>query len=139
MQSSVFTSSHIIGCGDSYCTGSSSNTISGNTFKLCSSYECADTSSPGASAVGDPHLQNIYGERFDLMKPGVHVLINIPRGVSADAALLRAQADARRLGGQCADLYFQELNVTGSWAEAQQVGSHHYSVSTWPRQVPPPC
>ena len=30
----------------------------------------------GASAVGDPHLQNIHGERFDLMKAGKHVLIN---------------------------------------------------------------
>ncbi|CAK0832253.1 unnamed protein product [Prorocentrum cordatum] len=29
------------------------------------------------SAVGDPHLQNVYGQRFDLMRPGRHVLINI--------------------------------------------------------------
>jgi hypothetical protein len=83
----------------------------------------------GASAVGDPHLQNIHGERFDLMKAGNHVLINIPRGMSAENALLRVQADARRLGGQCADMYFQQLNVTGSWAEAKQVGGYHYTVS----------
>ena len=83
----------------------------------------------GAAAVGDPHLQNVHGERFDLMKPGKHVLINIPRGVSAEKSLLRVQADARQLGGQCADMYFQELNVTGSWAEAKQVGGYHYSVS----------
>jgi len=75
----------------------------------------------GASAVGDPHLQNIHGERFDLMKAGKHVLINIPRGMSADNALLRVQADARRLGGHCADMYFQELNVTGSWADAKHL------------------
>merc|ERR1719413_52460 len=56
----------------------------------------------GAAAVGDPHLQNVHGERFDLMKPGKHVLINIPRGVSAEKSLLRVQADARQLGGQCA-------------------------------------
>merc|ERR1719382_208783 len=36
----------------------------------------------GGSAVGDPHLENVHGERFDLMKPGKHVLINIPRGMS---------------------------------------------------------
>jgi hypothetical protein len=90
------------------------------------------TNSPtpgGAAAVGDPHLQNIHGERFDLMKPGRHVLINIPRGMSAENALLRVQADARRLGGHCADMYFQELNVTGSWAEAKQRGGYHYSAS----------
>ena len=81
------------------------------------------------AATGDPHLQNVHGERFDLMKPGKHVLINIPRGVGAEKSLLRVQADARQLGGQCADMYFQELNVTGSWAEAKQVGGYHYSVS----------
>jgi hypothetical protein len=82
----------------------------------------------GAAAVGDPHLQNIHGDRFDLMKAGKHVLINIPRGMSAENALLRVQADAHRLGGHCADMYFQALNVTGSWAEAKQPGGYHYSV-----------
>jgi len=82
----------------------------------------------GASAVGDPHLQNVHGERFDLMKPGKHVLINIPRGERADKALLRVQADAQRLGGQCTDMYFQEVNVTGSWAGAkvQKTGGLRY-------------
>jgi hypothetical protein len=78
------------------------------------------------AAVGDPHLQNVHGERFDLMKPGRHVLINIPRGKRAEDALLRVQAEARRLGGSCADMYFQELNVTGSWAEARQAGGYRY-------------
>ncbi|CAK0885924.1 unnamed protein product, partial [Prorocentrum cordatum] len=77
-----------------------------------------------ASAVGDPHLQNVHGERFDLMKEGNHVLISIPRGQIAENALLRVRADARRLGGQCADMYFQALNVTGSWAEASQAGGY---------------
>jgi hypothetical protein len=80
-----------------------------------------------AAAVGDPHLQNVLGQRFDLMKAGKHVLINIPRGENAQTALLRVQADARRLGGQCADMYFQELNVTGVWAEAKQAGGYRYS------------
>jgi len=83
----------------------------------------------GAAAVGDPHLQNAHGERFDLRKPGKHVLMNIPRGVSAAKCLLRVVADAQQLGGQCADMYFQELNVTGSWAEAKHAGGYHYSVS----------
>jgi len=84
------------------------------------------------AATGDPHLQNVHGERFDLMKPGKHVLISIPRGWSAEDALLRVQADARRLGrsgAQCADMYFQEVNVTGSWAEAKEAGGYHYSAS----------
>merc|ERR1719221_159902 len=74
------------------------------------------------SATGDPHLQNVHGERFDLMRPGKFVLVQIPKGERAEDTLLRVQADARRLGGQCADLYFQELNVTGAWAEAKYTG-----------------
>mmetsp|Transcript_15195 Transcript_15195/g.43178 ORF Transcript_15195/g.43178 Transcript_15195/m.43178 type:complete len:561 (+) Transcript_15195:59-1741(+) len=78
------------------------------------------------SAVGDPHLQNIYGERFDLLKPGKHVLINIPRGERAGNTMLRVEADARQVGEQCADMYFQEMNITGAWAEAKQTGGFHY-------------
>jgi len=80
-----------------------------------------------ASGTGDPHLRNIHGERFDLMKPGKHVLIHIPRGKSAESTLLRVQADARQMGGSCADMYFEALNVTGAWAEAKQAGGYHYS------------
>jgi hypothetical protein len=72
----------------------------------------------GVSATGDPHLSNVLGQRFDLMKPGKHVLINIPRGRHKNA-LLHVQADARQMGGQCADMYFQELNITGEWVEAK--------------------
>jgi len=71
-----------------------------------------------AAATGDPHLQNIHGERFDLMRPGRHVLINIPRRELAEKALLRVEADAQRIGGQCTDMYFQAVNVTGVWAGA---------------------
>jgi len=91
---------------------------------------------PQASAVGDPHLQNVHGQKFDLMKPGKHVLINIPRGQSAEQALLHVQADARNLGGHCADMYFQELNVTGVWAEAKQTGGYHYSISAGSADTP---
>jgi len=76
----------------------------------------------GAAAVGDPHLQNVHGERFDLMKPGKHVLINIPKGVVVENALFRVEAKASQLGGQCADMYFQEINITGRWVETKLAG-----------------
>jgi len=63
------------------------------------------------------------------MQPGKHVLINIPRGMNHEDALLRVQADARRLGGHCADMYFQVLNVTGAWAESNQAGGYRFSAS----------
>jgi len=85
-------------------------------------------STGGGSAVGDPHMQNIHGERFDLMRPGKHVLINIPRGMSAENVLLRVDASAHRLGGACADMYFQQLNISGAWVDsvAGHAGGVHF-------------
>jgi len=77
------------------------------------------TASPTASltAKGDPHLQNMLGQRFDLMVPGVHTLINIPRGTPEKNSKLFIAADAQRMQKEasCGDLYFQSLNVTGEW------------------------
>jgi hypothetical protein len=74
------------------------------------------------SATGDPHLQNIHSERFDLMQPGRHTLLLIPRGAGPASALLRVEAVAERMGPQCGEMYFQSLNMTGTWAEARQRG-----------------
>lgn len=91
---------------------------------------CIQAPTDGAAgAVGDPHLQNVRGERFDVVVEGDHILINIPRGLSAENALLRVVAGARRLGGHCADMYFEHFNVTGSWAEAKRFGGFQYSAS----------
>jgi len=77
------------------------------------------TASPTASlsAKGDPHLQNMLGQRFDLMMPGMHTLINIPRGTPEKNSKLFIAADAQRMHKEasCGDLYFQSLNVTGEW------------------------
>ena len=70
------------------------------------------------------------------MKEGNYVLMNIPRGKDAEHALLRVQADARRTGDKCADIYFQEVNVTGVWAEAKNAGGYRYSVSQHDREAP---
>ncbi|CAK0806353.1 unnamed protein product [Prorocentrum cordatum] len=75
-----------------------------------------------ARAVGDPHLQNIHGERFDLLRPGNHVLLHIPRRERVEKVLLRVEAEVRRLGGQCADMYFHELNITGAWVPHGRTG-----------------
>jgi hypothetical protein len=84
------------------------------------------TGNNDVAATGDPHLRNIHGERFDLMKPGTHVLVHIPREESAENALLRVEAQANKLGGQCEDIYFTELNITGSWASAKQAGGYRF-------------
>jgi hypothetical protein len=104
---------------------SATGTSSGSTGSISSSSTGSISASAAAgsvAAVGDPHLQNIHGERFDLMRPGKHVLIHIPRGERVEKAMLRVEAEASRLGGSCADMYFQDLNITGAWVEARQIG-----------------
>jgi len=87
-----------------------------------------------ASATGDPHLKNVDGQKFDLMQPGKHLLVQIPR--LSEKAMLRVDAEAQRFGGKCADLYFQELNITGSLVEAKQVGGFHYHAQDVESQPP---
>lgn len=67
------------------------------------------------SGLGDPHLTNMYGERFDLYRTGSNILLQIPRWSSSDTALLHLEADATRMGDQCADVYFQMVTISGSW------------------------
>jgi len=78
----------------------------------------------------------MYGERYDLMKVGQHVLIHIPRGQGPEHTLLRVVADALRMGGSCADIYFQEINITGSWALATRRGGYHYVSSSDADEAP---
>jgi len=113
-----------------YVTGIPTTPVSVNLVALApTSAPATPAPTDGVAAVGDPHLQNVHGERFDLMKPGNHVMLNIPRGMSPENTLLRVQADAVRLGEHCADMYFRQLNITGSWAEAKQVGGYQYVAS----------
>jgi len=99
-----------------------------------SSTPIAARATGAAAATGDPHLQNMYGQRFDLMRPGKHVLIHIPRGQSVDNSLLRVEADARQMGGHCADTYFQELNITGAWVEAKRTGGFRFRAESVPQE-----
>jgi len=82
----------------------------------------SEATSSSAQSVGDPHLQNIHGERFDVMKPGEHVLIHIPRQERPENTLLHIQAFARTLGADCTDTYFVRINVTGKWPSALRPG-----------------
>jgi hypothetical protein len=79
---------------------------------------------------GDPHLVNMGGQRFDLYQPGIHVLLQVPRRANPQDTLLRVEADARRMGAACADLYFQVVNITGSWCN--QTGGLQFFASVEP-------
>jgi len=71
-------------------------------------------------------MVNIHGQRFDLMSPGRHTLLQIPEGAVAPHTLLRVEADAEHLGKACADVYFQYINVSGTWAETKRAGGFHF-------------
>lgn len=82
--------------------------------------------------VGDPHMQNVYGQRFDLMKSGMHTLVSIPRG--AAKRLLHVEAEAEREGAHCADLYFTALNITGTWTHPRR--AYHFLARDAPLKKP---
>jgi len=95
----------------------------------------APAPSIGVFATGDPHLQNVHGEKFDLLQPGKHLLIQIPRK-RPENTLLRVDAEAAMMGGQCSDMYFQVLNITGKWAEGKRTGGFRYHAQDVDRKPP---
>lgn len=102
------------------------STTESSAFNLCWHDEKASTSPPSAArkgdlnlaAVGDPHLVNVFGQRFDLHQVGTHTLLQVPLRAKPGSTLLRVDAEARQLGAKCGDTYFTTLNVTGRWVEA---------------------
>jgi len=107
-------------------SGSTSPIAAGNTDPGKTCYRRQATTQ--VSGTGDPHLQNVHGERFDLTRPGKFALIHIPRGQPVEDALLVVEADARQIGKECTDMYFVKVNVTGAWADAAQAGGLRFDV-----------
>jgi len=64
-------------------------------------------------------LVNMHGQRFDIFRAGIHTLLQVPRVLRrAESVMLRVAAEARQMGGACADIYFQGLNISGSWVDS---------------------
>jgi len=129
--------------GNAYCWGMDNSVLSQGCSPtnpsnqgLCTEWRTSQsayglyTVAQTSSATGDPHLVNIHGERFDLMRQGKAVLLNIPRGKQIEDALLVVEADVGRLGGHCADMYFQRLNITGMWADETHAGGLTFDAQT---------
>jgi len=75
-------------------------------------------SAPAMNAVGDPHLTNIFGQKFDLAMPGKHVLVRLPKSVQDDP-LLMISCEVERMSTSCADMYIQSINITGAWVKGR--------------------
>merc|ERR1719401_1557646 len=84
------------------------------------------TSSFTTKATGDPHLVNIRGQHFDVLQPGVHTLLQIPQMASSRNTVLRVEATAAQVGGRCADMYFEAMNITGKWVDEGEDMPHHH-------------
>merc|ERR1719221_2330889 len=44
--------------------------------------------------------------------------------------MLTVEAEVRRLGAPCADLYFQKISITGAWADMAQAGEVLFDASS---------
>jgi len=80
------------------------------------------TPNPTASAVGDPHMTSITGAKFDIVRPGNHTLIHIPRYSVQDENLIDVRVFVKHEGSTCLDMYIDSLHITGKWADDRQLG-----------------
>jgi len=92
----------------------------------------APTPSLTAKAVGDPHLVNVFGQRFDLVKTGIHTMVTIPKRAKPHQMLLGVTAVVEQHGGACEDMYLMALNITGRWTHGNHKSPRlkHYSAHT---------
>merc|ERR1712137_1530169 len=77
----------------------------------------ATTAADVASAVGDPHISTVSGEKYDLSKPGHVELMTIPAGASSEDALLKVTGETEKMGSRQADLWIRQVHVEGRWLD----------------------
>lgn len=79
-------------------------------------YSIQITATAAPSAVGDPHLTNLRGEKFDI-HDGKHRLVHYPKGVPEKDALLVVDVEAVDMGhdSNCYSVYLQSVKLSGKW------------------------
>lgn len=77
-----------------------------------------------AGANGDPHVTNIDGQKFDILRTGTHTLVHMPRDASTNKTMLFITALVRRflpnntsVANRCWDTWITNIFVRGSWLE----------------------
>lgn len=80
------------------------------------------TAAPGAEATGDPHVTNVDGERFDIMKKGAHEFLRFPRRASQSPGSVGPTPLLSVWGAVegsyedgCHETYLKQVDVTGEW------------------------
>jgi len=94
--------------------GSCADSIEGNSYRLTLSGLVLPDCSAGV--VGDPHLTNLHGEKFDI-HDGLHRLVHYPRGASQEDALFMVDARAVDMGKDrdCYSVYLDSVKLSGKW------------------------
>merc|ERR1711879_24499 len=77
----------------------------------------------GIHAVGDPHMWNIFGQSFDLWKPGWVELLRIPRHTDADAEIkLSLWAHVpRQVALKCHPGVIEEVRFYGTFLQGRKL------------------
>lgn len=75
------------------------------------------TQPPQPSAVDDPHITSIKGDKFDVYKAGKHEFLVIPEGASPETADLYVSGKVRKNGARENDLWIRQLMVQGKWVK----------------------
>jgi len=71
----------------------------------------------GHEALGDPHMMNMFGQRFDLAAPGKHTLVHLPKDAPDKDAFFKMTCEVKLMSASCADMYIQVVNMTGGWLQ----------------------
>jgi len=82
------------------------------------------------SSYGDPHSKNIYGQRFDIKRPGNYSFLVLPRGADQGQQDLHVEATVTPKGDICEGLlYITGLKLTGRWLGAVGGSIQLYTVT----------
>lgn len=86
------------------------------------------------SAVGDPHVTNVAGERFDIMRSGMHTLVEVPRDQRIPKKLL-VKGQIERYGSACSSMWITQMSISGSQLNTEYEfftrGDHLYRVGNF--------
>lgn len=66
------------------------------------------------SAKGDPHVTNVKGERFDLLKSGMRSLVQYPRDATSDPSLVVMARIVRADAKWCENTFIEQVQAHGS-------------------------
>lgn len=92
-----------------------------SNVRLTDNSACDDA--PTVSAVGDPHVTSVTGEKFDLWKTGWSTFVQIPKDVAPTNSpkLIVTGNVLPYVGGKCAPAFLQNVKIAGSQMENHEV------------------